>query len=159
MPRVRHWQEDWMSYHLTTRTLNQSFYLAADKDKTVIVRGLDFFQQRGDFLLFGYVIMGNHLHIVLQPSIGRTLAEIARDLKKWTSRYNTAKPPNTSLWERRYDDNVIHTAEEMTSVLNYIHNNPVRAGLVARPEDYPWSSARNYAGRQQVELAVTTDWR
>ena len=82
-----------------------------------------------------------------------------RVLKKWTSRHNAAKPLRTPLWERRYDDNLIQSAEEMQTIINYIHNNPVRVGVVTKPEDYSWSSARNYAGIEPVKLMVTTDWR
>ena len=116
-------------------------------------------QDRGDLQLFAYMIMNNHIHLVIQPSPDRTLAEIVRDLKKWTSRHNAAKPLRTPLWERRYDDNLIRSAEEMQTIINYVHSNPVRVGLVTEPEDYIWSSARNYAGKEPVKLMVTTDWR
>ena len=159
MARVHHWQEDWASYHVTTRTVDKAFHLVDEKDKRIVICALDFYQRRGEFDLFGYVVMGNHVHLVLQPSPGRRLADVMRDFKKWTSRCNAAKAPGQPLWERRYDDNLIRTPEEMLAVLAYIHSNPVRAGIVEDPSDYPWSSARDYAGRDDGVLEVTTNWR
>jgi len=65
---------------------------------------------------------------------------------------------NGPLWERRYDDNAIRSAREMRQVIEYDHSNPVRIGAVRRPEDYFWSSARNYAGLTPVAMDVDMDW-
>jgi REP element-mobilizing transposase RayT len=158
MARTLHSDEAGEFYHVTTRTSGQAFYLESDEDKRVITDALGFYQDKGVFNLYGYVIMSNHLHMVVQPLAPRTLSEVVRDLKKWTSRQNRSKPDGADLWERRYDDNQIGADEELVSVLEYMHDNPVRVGLVARAEEYLWSSARNYARIEPVMVRVKMDW-
>jgi len=157
MARVRHGQDDWLSYHITTRILEGQFFLMRPSDKRVILAGLEFYRKRGDCELYGFVIMNNHIHVIIQPAQGITLARIVNGLKTWTSRRNSAKC-GSGLWERRYDDNRINSQKELRSVLQYIHNNPVRAGIVTEPQAYPWSSIHNYLqdGRELIE--IDTDW-
>ena len=69
-----------------------------------------------------------------------------------------AKPPGDTLWERRYDDNRIPRTRELAAVMDYIHANPVRAGIVNRPELYPWSSVHNYLQDGKSIIGVDTDW-
>ena len=86
------------------------------------------------------------------------MSEIVRDFKSWTSRTNAQKPAGKPLWERRYDDNFVTSAEELQRVLEYIHDNPVRAGVVGSCEEYAWSSAHSYLrdGREIIE--IDADW-
>ena len=158
MARTLHPTEGGAVHHVTTRTLAKAFYLAAAKDKQILVDALRFYRHRGDFVLYGYVVMDNHVHLVIQPRCDLGLSSIVRDVKKWTSRHNQAKPVDAQLWERRYDDNQIRDSKEMRNVLEYMHNNPLRAGIVEHAEDYLWSSARNYAGRRPTVLDVQTEW-
>jgi putative transposase len=103
--------------------------------------------------------MDNHLHIVIQPKTGLGLARVADNLKTWISRRNSAKPAGSRLWERRYDDNAIQSQREMHQVLDYLHNNPVRAHLVERASEYPWSSIHNYLGGGKALIEVDTGWQ
>jgi putative transposase len=104
--------------------------------------------------LLGFVVMDNHVHLVLGLTDRCSLGELMRDFKTWTSNRNSSKPDGSPLWERRYDDNRIQTSRELSQVLKYIHGNPVRAELVDSAEQYPWSSVHNYLrnGRQLIEL-------
>ncbi|MHC4563279.1 MAG: REP-associated tyrosine transposase [Planctomycetota bacterium] len=158
MARVKHGQDDWLSYHLTTRTLDGELLLASPTEKHKIVAALAHYRAKGHYRLFGFVVMSNHLHFVVQPTPGTSLSTIARDIKTWTSIRNATKPPNCPLWERRFDDNRIKSTEELWNVLKYIHNNPVRAGIVSRPDDYEWSSFHNYLGNGQAAIEIDSDW-
>ncbi len=129
---------------------------ASEDAKQVVVDALAFYRQRGDWRLHAYVVMGNHVHVVVSQT-GAGLSNTVRDFKKLVFRRLRGQNPGP-IWERRFDDNHIKHAVEMRSVTQYIHNNPVRIGLVRRPEDYFWSSARNYAGLAPVAMAVDTAW-
>ncbi len=157
MARVRHGDEEWCAYHITTRTLGGKFLLSRAQDKQVIVSALEFYRDRKDFELYGFVVMDNHIHLVLRPAEGIGLSAIVDRLKTWTSRRNFTKR-GSALWERRYDDNRIKSRKEMQSVLRYIHGNPVRADMASRPEDYLWSSVHNYAGNGQCLIEIDTEW-
>jgi len=62
------------------------------------------------------------------------------------------------LWIKRFDDQVIRNEKMFWTKLKYIHNNPVKAGLVEKPEDYKYSSARNYIYNDYSVLSVDTDY-
>ena len=158
MARIRHGQDDWLAYHITARTLDGDFFFASPAEKQRIVTTLSHYRCKGLYRLFGFVVMSNHVHFVIQPLPDESLNDIVRDVKTWTSTRNTAKPPGCPLWERRFDDNRITSVEELRSVVTYIHNNPVRAGIVSRPEEYEWSSFHNYAGNGREIIEIDTDW-
>jgi len=153
MPRVRHYFETKQYVHITTRTHRKLPHLATNEAKELVLGSLLTYAHKGYFRLSAYVIMNNHFHLAaivqdangFPPAIGR--------LKGWTSlqlQRVTGQPP--PIWERRYDDNVIQDDRELLQVIQYIHNNPVRAGIVACPEDYPWSSARQWKAQPFPDL-------
>ncbi len=158
MARVKHYQQEWLSYHITTRTKKQEFHLRNSKEKLSIINTLDFYRRKKSFKLFGFVVMDNHLHFVIQPLADWQLGEIVRDIKSWTSRSNKLKPPGQELWERRFDDNCVKSAKELRNILEYIHNNPVRAGMAKRPEDYVFSSFHNYFDSGKQTIDIDSDW-
>ena len=158
MARVRHYEDDGQIYHVTTRTSGKAFHLQADDEKERIAAALAFYRNRGDYRLYGFVVMDNHVHFIIQPAKGRSLGYILQNFKTWTSRTNAAKPAGSALWERRYDDNVIASFAELRGVLDYLHGNPVRAGMVSSPLEYRWSSAHNYEPKGIGVIVVDTDW-
>lgn len=86
------------------------------------------------FFLFGFVIMPDHAHILLWPPEGNSLSKILQIWKRAVT-FNIGRGP---LWQRRFDARSI---DDPAHALKYIHNNPVVAGMVDCPENYPWSSA------------------
>jgi len=81
------------------------------------------------------------------------LGQVTGNFKKWVARQLGAAGQG-ALWERRFDDNAITRCIELAAVVQYIHNNPVRIGIVGRSEDYFWSSARNYSGVKPVAMEI-----
>jgi REP element-mobilizing transposase RayT len=153
MPRVKHYFEPGHFYHIATRTEGGVHAFASDDAKRILVDALDFYRRRGRWRLHAFVVMANHVHLVASET-GVGLSLTVRDFKKWTWRQLTRGLPETRLWERRFDDNAIIHPGELVTVIQYIHNNPVRIGLVRRPEDYVWSSAPNYAGLVPVAIEI-----
>ena len=146
MPRVKHHFENSQYVHITTRTQDARFLLASNEAKAIVLSTLCTYEHKGFYRLLAYVIMDNHFHFVgvvrnsegLHAAIGR--------LKGWASdQIQGIVGTQGPIWERRFDDNVILTKEELYNVVLYIHENPVRAGIVARATDYSWSSARKWA--------------
>ena len=158
MARVKHGQDDWLSYHISTRTVDGEFHLADPREKERIVTALAHYRDQGRYKLFGFVVMDNHVHFIIQPVPDVLLGNIVRDIKKWTATHNHSKPPGCPLWERRYDDNRITSTEELWSVLKYIHANPARANIVVTPEDYAWSSVHNYLQNGKAIIEIDSDW-
>jgi REP element-mobilizing transposase RayT len=90
--------------------------------------------------------MPNHVHVVLRSFEGHGLGAIVHAWKSYTAKQINARTGRTgTLWQREYFDTVIRNVRHLAVVTRYVHENPVGAGLVARAEDWPWSSARNPA--------------
>lgn len=98
------------------------------------------------YRLFAWCIMPNHVHVLIEP-----LAELAAILKSWksyTGRWGLAKNaelelgvPGKNFWMREYWDRFIRDERHFRSVVDYIHQNPIKAKLCSHAEDWPWSSA------------------
>jgi REP element-mobilizing transposase RayT len=145
------------SIHPTFRPLCQSFEFRCVQDTLA-------FGHRKSHTLIAYVIMSNHTHAILQPLPRKTgwsawcdydrfhrLEDILRDIKKFSAlAINKSLGRRGSLWRDESFDRVIRSDSDLVEVIDYIHHNPVRWGLVQLPEQYPWSSASTiYSGREE----------
>jgi len=86
------------------------------------------------FILYGFVIMPDHCHLLLRIPPPETISKIMQVFK-------VSVPLNigiSSIWQKRFH---IKIPDNPHAILQYIHMNPVRAGIADRPEEYPWSSA------------------
>ena len=98
------------------------------------------------YRLLEWVVMPNHCHVLIEPLEGAPLGKIVLSWKNYTARFiNTYKDRTgvrgTQVWQREYWDRFIRNDQHFQTARNYIVMNPVKAGLVTRPEDWPWSSA------------------
>lgn len=94
--------------------------------------------------IYAYTIMSNHLHLLLLPEEqdGKpiSLAEIMKKFKGLTARQvNLILNRSESLWSREYYDHWVRNDKEFENIVEYIRQNPVKAGLVKEPEDWPWT--------------------
>ena len=93
--------------------------------------------------IHAYVLMTNHLHLLCTPShqlsLPKTLQSVGR---RYVQFFNSAFRRTGTLWEGRYRASVVHSERYLLTCMRYIEMNPVRAGMVEHPPDYPWSSHR-----------------
>jgi REP element-mobilizing transposase RayT len=136
--------------------------------KNVIIECLDFCIKKKGMLLYGYVIMSNHIHLIIQSKEGK-LSDLLRDFKKFTAKNILEKiqtepesrrewmlerfkkstethirNKNYQFWQYGNHAEEIYSGKFMWSKLDYIHLNPVRAGIVEKASQYRYSSASNY---------------
>lgn len=158
-------------YFLTWTIVDWIDIFTRQRYREIIIESLKYCVARKGLVLHAYVIMSNHMHLIVNASQGFALSDIIRDCKKYTSKTiiasmqeepesrrawiidllstHGALNPNNSYYQLWQQDN---HAIELTDLrrcyqkLAYIHMNPVKAGIVAEPEHYIYSSARNYAG-------------
>jgi putative transposase len=116
---------------------------------------LEKFRRRYEFVVAGYVLMPEHVHLLVNEPKVSSLSTVLQVLKQETSK-RLKQPCEVQFWQRRYYDFNVHgkTAEK----LRYTHRNPVKRGLVARPEDWPWSSFRHYATGVEDTVEIESDW-
>jgi REP element-mobilizing transposase RayT len=146
--------------YLTTVAKDRLPVFRTDEIKAITCRALDEARRSGGFALYAYVIMPDHLHLIAdatgRPSdtlrfvngiISRRVIDYlkARDYQSSLAKLrqaDKARGYKYSLWEH-HNNSMFLTSEAMfMQKVNYIHQNPVRAGLSARAEDYRWSSVR-----------------
>ena len=141
--------------HFITFSCHQRLpYLNAPKTKQVIEDMLETLRIRHDFAILGYVLMPEHVHLLMtEPKIG-TIASTLRVLKGETSKLLRGTRKN--FWQPRYYDFNVFTEAKRIEKLKYMHRNPVKRELVARPEDWPWSSFLAYAIRQPCNITIET---
>jgi REP-associated tyrosine transposase len=106
-----------------------------------VLSALDAARQRKMFALRAYVLMANHVHVLLAPQ--SPIAQITQQIKGATAREANLILGHTGsrFWQNESFDHWIRNPEEWQRVRAYIERNPVAAGLVCKPEDWPWSSA------------------
>lgn len=94
--------------------------------------------------LASYVLMPSQLHLLLFVD-GKLLSGFMRDFKKYTAHKILSEIcGGRRIWQSRYDRQAIWSEDTFLTKMSYIHNNPVKAELVSRPEDWDWSSAADY---------------
>lgn len=94
------------------------------------------------YRLLEWCIMPNHVHVIIQPAEGHLLDRIVKSWKTFTARKIHESTGDTGpLWQRDYHDRYIRDLDHLASARAYVRHNPVKAGLCASPEEWPWSSA------------------
>ena len=97
--------------------------------------------------VYAWCLMTNHVHLLLEPSNATSLALLMKRLSGRQTRYhNRLEQRSGTLWEGRYKSSLVQDEGYLLACCRYIELNPVRACIVAAPEDYPWSSCRARLG-------------
>ena len=116
-------------------------YLKDPRIAEVVQRSFLFFDQQR-YRLSAWVIMPNHAHILMTPCASQTLSRILQSLKSYTaSQANKITNRTGSFWQPESFDRYIRNADHFAKVIAYIENNPVKAHLCKKPEDWPYGSA------------------
>ncbi|MFC2151982.1 transposase [Bacteroidota bacterium] len=159
------------AYFVTLTTVGWIDVFTRPNHKLKIVESLKYCQQNKGLVIFGWCLMPSHLHMIVQADGDFTLSEILRDFKKFTAKkiinqiedepesrrewmleyfQRIAKPlkriKKYKFWQDGNQAKIIFSKEFFYEKLEYIHNNPVQDLIIEKPEDYLFSSARNYAG-------------
>jgi putative transposase len=106
--------------------------------------------------VYGYVVMPEHVHLLLSEPRRLTLADALKSLKQGVARRLVGEAEH--FWQKRYYDFNVFTLGKFVEKLRYIHRNPVRRGLCARPEDWEWSSFLHYATGRAGRVEIESEW-
>lgn len=118
---------------------------------------LETVRQQYRFVVAGYVLMPEHVHMLVSEPQAAALSLAIQVLKQQTSR-RLNKRGEVRLWQRRYYDFNVWSEEKAREKVHYMHRNPVRRGLVAKPEDWPWSSFLHYATGGKGIVEIESEW-
>jgi putative transposase len=101
--------------------------------------------------------MPEHVHLLMNEPERGNLAQAMQSLKQGVARRLALRAAD-SFWQARYYDFNVWSEHKFVEKLRYIHRNPVKRGLVARPEDYRWSSFRHYASGETAVVEIESQW-
>jgi len=145
-------------FFITTSFVNRQTYGNIEGVYDILGEALNFRADRTKAKVMAYVFMPSHIHLVLKIN-GKQLSSFMRDFKKFTAQSSLASLIHKGkIWQDRFDRVAIWNDDILSQKVNYIHNNPVKAGLVGNSEKWRWSSAADYLGRRDGPVKVGTNW-
>jgi putative transposase len=140
-------------YHVTSRGNERRPIFRANRDRETFLRFLAIATRRFGWSVTAWVLMNNHFHLVIQtpePNLSKGMHWLNGTYAGW---FNRQYGRSGHLFEGRFKALLVDKESYFRNVLRYVVRNPVRAGVVERPEDYRWSSYRVTAG-----LEDAPDW-
>jgi putative transposase len=120
-------------------------YFASPRLAQIVIDNLRFYEDRGDFELLAYVVMPDHLHVLLTPLRG-SISDNLRNVKCHVARQVREQIGGEGpIWQVSFHDRIVRCEADIQRFADYIHYNPVEAGLCLEPEDFAFSSALGWA--------------
>ncbi|MCP4569734.1 MAG: hypothetical protein GY841_19310 [FCB group bacterium] len=159
MPKLKHFDNLGTARFLTFSCYRNQKYFLDQTACELLANNLDLARTKHCFKLWGYVIMPEHVHIVMMPPHDMKLGLVIREIKSKMAREyfaitrNNAIGPRT-FWKKRCYDHNCRSRDTVIEKIEYCHKNPVRKGLVQFPGDYKWLSFNWYQGSRDVPLAM-----
>jgi putative transposase len=162
VPRgLKRYQQSKQSHFITFCCYHRRALFLSAEAKAVFEAALERVRRAYRVRVYGYVVMPEHVHLLLSEPEQATLADALKSLKQGVARRRIGDAEH--FWQKRYYDHNVRSHEKFVEKLRYMHRNPVKRGLCARPEDWPWSSFRHYAtgceGRVEIESQWTANHR
>ncbi|MFH1640712.1 MAG: transposase [Candidatus Omnitrophota bacterium] len=132
--------------HIRARGNNRLYLFQEDSDKAHYLRVIQELKEENKIDIFHYSLMSNHAHMIVWLEQAHNLSRFMKQLQlRYFNYYKSTYGYAGHLWQGRFKSSLIDTDAYLMQCGKYIELNPVRAGLVARPEDYAFSSYRYYA--------------
>jgi len=142
MPRIARIIGVGYPHHIVQRGNNRERVFLDPGDYERYLSFLSKYSEEKEASVLAYCLMPNHIHLLVRPSEAEALPKMMLGITVCYSKYFNGENGRTGrLWECRYHSTVVDGDSYLWTVSKYIENNPVRAGIVKRPEDYPYSSA------------------
>jgi len=143
------------TYHLIQRGNNRQAIVHDDEDRRQYLAALHECAATQKVAIHAYALMDNHVHLLLTPSTAEGMSRMMQSLgRRYVAWFNQKHGRIGTLWEGRYRAAVLEPAMYLLPAMRSIELNPVRAGLVLNPEDYPWSSCQHHLGMRRDPLVT-----
>jgi putative transposase len=137
-------------HHVIQRGNNRQPIVVSDQDRETLLDLLAENALKHQVALHAYVIMDNHFHLLLTPETEDGVPQMMQAVgRRYVRYFNDLHHRSGTLWEGRYKSTLIQSEPYLLACMAYIDLNPVRAGMVAQPQDFAWSSHRHYIGLAQ----------
>ena len=142
-------------HHIIQRGNNRQAIFASGADYEALLSMLEEHSVKSGVAIHAYVLMSNHFHLLATPETAAGIPGMMQAVGRRYVRYFNQRQGRTgTLWEGRYKSTLIQAERYLLACMVYFDLNPVRAGLVGDPGDYPWSSHQHYVGRRSDKLVT-----
>jgi len=140
-------------HHIIQRGNNRQAIFTTAADQELLLSLIDEHARAAQVALHGYVLMSNHFHLLATPETVEGIPQMMQAVgRRYVRNYNMRHARTGTLWEGRYKSTLIQAERYLLACMVYMDLNPVRAGMVADPAVYPWSSHHHYIGRRADKL-------
>lgn len=136
------------THHVIQRGNNRQPIVTCDDDRQLLLDLITENAQKYSVALHAYVLMDNHFHLLLTPQTDTGVPQMMQAVgRRYVRYFNDRYHRSGTLWEGRYRSTLIQNERYLMACMVYLDLNPVRAGMVAQPQDHPWTSYHHYTGR------------
>jgi len=137
-------------YHVILRGINKQNVFDDHEDKKRFIDTLLYYKRISGYEVYSYCLMDNHIHLLIREKnefIAQIIKRISSSYVYW---YNQRYDRCGHLFQERFKSEAVESNEYLLTVLRYIHQNPVKAGITKNLEDYLWSSYDEYIGNPRI---------
>jgi len=154
---LKRFQQSRQLHFLTFSCYRRRANFATAESRAGFESSLERIRQAYGLCVYGYVVMPEHVHLLVDEPERGGLAQVLQSLKQSVARTLALRAPD-SFWQARYYDFNVWSERKFVEKLRYIHRNPVLRGLVERPEDWRWSSFSHYQTGEQGRVEIESQW-
>jgi putative transposase len=150
MPRAARRKSETKIYHVMMRGINQQNIFVDDEDNERFIDTLAKYRRKVEYELYAYCLMGNHIHLLIKEgneALSNTMRRIGTSYVYW---YNWQYDRKGHLFQDRYKSEPVMDDTYFLTVLRYIHQNPLKAGIANNIELYKWSSYQEYIKEAKI---------
>ena len=142
-------------HHIIQRGNNRQAIFGDRADYELLLELIDEHARKQRVALHSYVLMSNHFHLLATPETVDGIPQMMQAVgRRYVRNYNLRHARTGTLWEGRYRSTLIQAERYLLACMVYIDLNPVRAGMLADPAEYPWSSHQHHVGRRNDRLVT-----
>ena len=157
MPRASRTVSETCHYHVVVRGVAQQTIFLEDEDMLRLLEIVAACKDVSGFALHGYCLLSNHFHLLLEQRVEPLALVMKRMETRYAMWFNRKYGRSGHLFQDRFASEPVQGDAHFLAALRYIHQNPVRAGIVARAMDYRWSSMADYLAALDGSLRILTD--
>ena len=150
MPRAARKESKTGIYHIILRGINQQQIFEDEEDNTKFLQIVKDYKATSGFKLYAYCLMGNHVHLLIKVETEGLEQIFKRIGAKYVYWFNGKYNRTGHLFQDRFKSEPVESDEYFLTVLRYIHQNPVKAGLTNTVDAYKWSSYNEYVGKSSM---------
>lgn len=159
MPRNAREKSENSTYHIMLRGINQQQIFEEEEDYCKFLEILKYYQTVSEYKVYAYCLMGNHIHLLMEfgkEDIGQVFKRIGAKYVYW---YNIKYGRKGHLFQDRYKSEPVDDDAYFLTVMRYIHQNPIKAGLCKKVDGYKYSSFQEYKyGTEIIDIDYVTEF-